>query len=147
MRHTESVAFTGKVVIRQFNADMQLVDEHVTHNLVVTSGKNWIANLIGAKSPAAMGYMAVGTGATAPAAGDTALGAELGRTTVSTPTVSGNQVTFSASFAPGNGTGAWQEAGLFNASSAGTMLARVTFGILTKGAGDTFQINWTITCN
>jgi hypothetical protein len=98
-------------------------------------------------SPAAMSYMAVGTGATAAAAGDTALGAEISasRTTLSTATSSANVVTYATTFGAGVGTGAITEAGIFNASSAGTMLCRTVFSVVNKGASDSMTITWTVT--
>jgi hypothetical protein len=43
-----------------------------------------------------------------------------------------------ATFGPGVDTGAITEAGLFSASSSGTMFARQVFSVVNKGAGDTF---------
>jgi len=47
----------------------------------------------------------------------------------------------------GYGTGAVSEAGIFNASSAGDMLARTVFSTINKAAADTLGITWTITVN
>jgi hypothetical protein len=59
--------------------------------------------------------------------------------------VSTNTVTYVSTFAAGNATGTLVEAGLFNASVAGTMLARTTFTAIPKGAGDTLTITWVLT--
>ena len=48
-------------------------------------------------------------------------------------------------FAAGSGTGAITEAGVFNASSGGTMLCRTVFSVVNKGADDSMTITWTIT--
>jgi hypothetical protein len=45
----------------------------------------------------------------------------------------------------GVGTGAISEAGIFNASSGGTMLCRTVFPVVNKQASDTIAITWTIT--
>ena len=37
------------------------------------------------------------------------------------------------------------EAGIFNASSAGTLLCRTVFSVVTKGASDAMTITWTVT--
>ena len=37
------------------------------------------------------------------------------------------------------------EAGVFNASSSGTMLCRTVFPVVNKGADDTMSVTWTIT--
>jgi len=93
----------------------------------------------------AMSHLAVGTGSTSPAAGDTALGSELARQTLTSTTVSSNEVTYIATFAPGTGTGAITEAGLFNDSSAGDMLCRTTFAVVNKAAADSMTITWVVT--
>ena len=45
----------------------------------------------------------------------------------------------------GVATGAVTEAGIFNASSSGTMLCRTVFAVVNKGSGDTLQVTWTVT--
>jgi hypothetical protein len=92
-----------------------------------------------------MSHMAVGTGTTAAAVGNTALVTELDRNALSSTTVSTNTVQYSGTWAAGDGTGALTEAGIFNASSAGTMLARTVFSVVNKGASDQVTITWTIT--
>jgi hypothetical protein len=113
-------------------------------NLVVTSGKTFIAaRMVG--TPTAMSHMALGTGTTAAAVGDTALQTELTRVTLSSATSTGAVTTYLAAFAAGVGTGAITEAGILNASSAGTLLCRTVFPVVNKGADDTMSITWTIT--
>ena len=115
-------------------------------NLVVNAGKWWIAGRM-AGTPGVMSHMAVGTASNPTiAAADTTLGTELTRKalTSTTQTAGTNTVVYSATFASGEGTGTLTEAGLFNAASAGTMLARTAISV-TKGAADTLTINWTIT--
>ena len=116
-------------------------------NLVVTAGKNHIADqLSSAPGQGAMSHMALGTGSTAPAAGDTALGAEIDRNSLTSRTDSGNVVTYVGNWAAGDATNsAIAEAGIFNAAAAGTMLARATFTAINKAAGDTLQVTWTVT--
>lgn len=115
-------------------------------NLVVTTGKTFIASRMASASAAVMGWIEVGTGTNAAVVGDTTLQTALYRkaTTVSGGSPSGASVTYSVTLNPGEGTGALTEAGIFNASSAGTMLARTVFGVINKAAGDTVIINWTI---
>lgn len=114
-------------------------------NLVVTVGKNHIADqLSSAPGGAAMSHMAIGTGGGAPALGDTALTTELDRNALTSRTDSTNVVTYVGDWAAGDGTGTLTEAGIFNAASAGTMLARAAISV-TKGASDTLKITWTVT--
>lgn len=74
-----------------------------------------------------MSHMAIGTGSTAAAASDTALGSQSARTTLTSTTVTDNDVVYVDTFPAGTGTGAITEAGIFNASSGGTMLCRTVF--------------------
>lgn len=119
--------------------------DRLEKNLVVTAGKAWIASRMVGTSANTMGYMAVGTDSTAPAAGNTTLGAEVARVAVTSQTASTNTVTYVATFGAGTGTGALTEAGLFNANSAGTMLSRTTYSVINKGSGDEMTITWVIT--
>lgn len=114
-------------------------------NLVVTAGKNFVASRIVGTSSDVMSHMAIGSGTTAAAAGNTALGTELGRVSLTSGTASSAVVTYVATFAAGTGTGAVTEAGLLNASSSGTMLARTVFSVVNKGANDSMTVTWTVT--
>ena len=113
-------------------------------NLVVTAGKNYVADRIKNNSTV-MSHMAIGTGSTAAAAGNTALGSESARTALTSSTVSSNEIVYVDTFAAGVGTGAITEAGIFNASSGGTMLCRTVFSVVNKGASDAMTITWTVT--
>ncbi len=136
---------TGRVEVILTKGDGS-IEREVFDNLVVTVGKAHIAARLGASPPAAMSHIAIGTGATGPVVGDTALQTELDRN-AATPTPSANTIAYAATWLPGDGTGAITEAGIFNAASAGVMLSRVTFPVKNKDAADTFAINWTITIN
>jgi len=92
-----------------------------------------------------MSHMAIGTGSTAAAAGNTALGSEADRNTLTSTTVSGATITYVATFGAGEGTGAITEAALLNASSSGTMLCRTVFAVVNKGSQDSMTITWTVT--
>jgi hypothetical protein len=144
---TEELKATGLVKIVQTNAAGQIVKEFQVPNLVVTAGKNHIAAKIAAttNSPAAMTHMAIGTGTSTPGASDTALGTQTGRVSLSGSVVSTNTITYTATFPAGTGDGAITEAGVFNASSGGTMLCRTTFPVVNKASGDTIAITWVVT--
>jgi hypothetical protein len=138
---------TGKVRIVKTNSAGEVVQDFEVPNLVVTTGKNFIAGSMiktTTNSPAAMTYMGVGTSGTTPGATDTALLGQTARVTLSA-SVTNNAVTYTATFPAGTGDGALQEAGIFNASTAGTMLCRTTFSTVTKGSGDTVAITWVVT--
>lgn len=114
-------------------------------NLVVTAGKGYVASRIKDATATAMSHMAIGSGTGAAAAGNTALGTELGRVSLTSTDVSAAVVTYVGTFAAGTGTGAVTEAGILNASSSGTMLARTVFSVVNKGANDSMTVTWTVT--
>lgn len=114
-------------------------------NLVVTAGKNYVASRMKDTTDTAMSHMSIGTGSTAAAAGDTTLGTESDRQALTSTTVTNNEVVYVATFGAGDGTGAITEAGVFNASSAGTMLCRTVFSVVNKGSDDSMTITWTVT--
>jgi hypothetical protein len=93
--------------------------------------------------------MAVGTTNTAPSGAQTTLVAEAARvalasSTITTTNITNDSLTYAASFPAGTGTGALVEAGLFNAGAAGTMLARVIYDVINKGALDSMTVTWTV---
>lgn len=140
----ETIKAKGELSIKLFGPDGKLKSEKVVPNLVVTTGKTFIAaRVVG--TPTAMSHMAVGSGTTSPAVGDTALQTELGRVSLTSSASAGAVVTYVASFGAGVGTGAVTEAGILNAASSGTMLCRTVFGVVNKGADDSMSITWTIT--
>jgi hypothetical protein len=115
-----------------------------TDNLVVTAGKEWVADRMN-DANTVMTHMALGIGTTAAAAGDTTLDSELDRNTLSSTTVSTNTIAYGCTWAAGDGTGAITEAGLFDAATGGDMLARTVFSVVNKGSSDSITITWTIT--
>ena len=145
MNATENLKASGSLRVVVTGADGKVKEEHQFKNLVVTVGKNFVASRMVGTASAVMSHMAVGSNNTAAAAGDTALGAELGRVALATSTATTNVVTYTATFPAGTGTGAIVEAGIFNASSAGTMLCRTVFAVVNKSVDDALSITWTIT--
>jgi hypothetical protein len=143
----EDVRLSGRVHVSLYGPDGRLKDERNVDNLVVTAGKNHIADQLSASpGEGAMSHMAIGTSATAASAGQTALVAEIDRNALTSRTDSAGVVTYVGDWAAGDGTNAGiQEAGIFNASSSGTMLARAVFTSIDKQAGDTLSITWTVT--
>lgn len=113
-------------------------------NLVVTTGKNYVASRMKDATATAMSHMAIGTGSTAAAAGDTALGSEAARVALTSTTVSTNTISYVSTFPAGTGTGALTEACVINASSSGTMLCRTVFATVNKNSSDVMSITWQI---
>ena len=140
----ETVKATGALQIKLYGPDGTLKQEQNVKNLVVTTGKGYIASRM-VNTPTAMSHMAIGSGTVDPAVGDTVLGTELGRVALTSSTAVAAVVTYIASFGAGTGTGAITEAGIFNAASGGTMLCRTEFAVVNKGVDDSLSITWTVT--
>lgn len=140
----ETVKATGALQIKLYGPDGALKQEQNVKNLVVTTGKGYIASRM-VSTPTAMSHMAIGSGTIDPVVGNTTLGTELGRVALTSSTAVAAVVTYIASFGAGVGTGAVTEAGIFNAASAGTMLCRTEFAVINKGADDSLSITWTVT--
>jgi hypothetical protein len=139
---------TGRLSVVLRGADGSVKESRDIPNLVVSTGLAFIASRMKDTTDAAMTHMGVGSGTTAAAAGNTALETQIGsRASLTSTTVTANATAYAASFAAGIGTGAITEAGIFNASTSGTMLCRTVFDVVNKGANDTLQITWTITLN
>lgn len=126
--------------LREFdNVFTDVGDAHVADQMASTPGES------------AMSDMAVGTVTTTLTAGDTQLGGELDRNTLTSFTqgagADDNKVVYVGDWAAGDGTGAITEAGIMNSHTAdsGTLLCAQTFSVINKGASDTLQITWTVT--
>jgi hypothetical protein len=131
-----------KIVLRDENGNIK--DERIVPNLVVTTGVNYIADRMADAAESAMSHMAVGSGSTAAAAGDTTLETEEARVALTSTTQTNEDVVYVASFGAGTGTAALTEAGILNSVSGGTLLCRTVFAAVNKGANDTLQITWTV---
>ena len=140
----EQIKVTGSLKLTVTNPEGDVKQEVEVPNVVVTTGKNYIADRMKNNSTV-MTHMAIGTNTGSAAAGNTALGAETGRVALSSTTVSNNAVAYVGAFPAGTGTGAITEAGILNASSSGTLLCRTVFSVINKASGDTLGITWTIT--
>lgn len=118
------------------------------NNMVLNGGIDFLCNAFGAGSsrPNVMDHIAVGTGTTSVAAGDTRLATELLRKAASYSHSAGTtKLTMTTTFNAGEATGAITEAGICNASSGGIFFDRVTFPVINKGAGDVLTVTFEIT--
>ena len=145
MRKTDFLTAKGTLGIVLTDQNGNLKQELNVTNLVVDTGLDYIASRMKDATATAMTHMAIGSGTNDPAAGDTALQTQLGRVALTSTTVTNNSVAYIASLGAGTGTGAVTEAGIFNASSGGTMLCRTEFAVINKAAGDSMTITWTVT--
>ena len=139
----DNLTIKGELEIILRNTLTGEITKRQEKNLVVSVGKAFIASRMASNTDPVMTTMAVGTGSTAPAAGNTALESSLVSVSLAVAggTPSGNTVLYTATFGPGIGTGALVEAGIFGS----IMLSRTTFTVINKGANDEMIINWTLT--
>jgi hypothetical protein len=147
MNTNEKIVATGTLKITVTAPDGSIKQEQEVKNLVVTTGLGFIASRMKDATATAMSHMAIGTNSTAALAANTTLGTESARVALTSTTVTAAAVAYVATFpagTPATLTGI-QEAGIFNASSAGTMLCRTVFAIVNKDVGDTMSITWTVT--
>jgi hypothetical protein len=147
MEETFNVKGIVTAILRDEHGNIK--QEQTIENLVVTNGLGFITSRMQGTADAVMSHMGIGTTNTAPVTGNTTLAAEVGTRAAVTPsrvttTTANDTAQYVATFAAGNGTGAIVEAGIFNASSAGTMLSRVAFAVINKAAGDSLDITWKI---
>lgn len=122
------------------------VETEELDNLIVAGGRNHAASRMVNSPPTAMSHIAIGTGSTPPANTDTTLVSEIARKAASSG-VTDNNVTYSVTFNPGEGTGEITEAAILNAGVGGTMMSRVVFSARNKLAEKSLTIIWTITFN
>lgn len=149
MNTNEKLKLSGRLNIVLKDKNGAVKTQREVDNLVVNSGLAYIISRMVGTAKTVMTHMAVGSNNTAAAAGDTALGSQLGsRKSLDSTTITGSnneKVEYVATFAAGEGTGAITEAGVFNASVSGDMLCRTVFSVINKAADDTMVITWTIT--
>jgi hypothetical protein len=118
-------------------------------DLITTAGRVWLAKRIASDSAvvSAMAYMAIGSGSTAPALGDTTLVKEVKRKILSTNTTAAGDNVYTAvatfgGFADTIQSIAIVEAGILNHASSGngTLFQRVTFASVTLADSDLLKI-------
>jgi len=119
-------------------------------NLILTDGLEIAADLLGGLGgQTKLQAIAIGDNGTAPSVSDTdIIGTELGRQTTSNSQPSSGLARFVSTFAAGVATGTWREASIADtnaAKGARKCAARVAFGDITKGAGDSMTVTWDIT--
>ncbi len=146
---------TGHVILQVFDTNTgELKYKVENHNLVVDVGLDEMAQAtfgVGGVGTTNFDFIEIGTGAVAPTATDVALGISACARIqdvapdVNSATSGETSVSVISSFDGATCAGAITEAGIFNAISANQMLARSTFGSVTISAGDTLNVNYTIT--
>jgi len=142
----ENLKLRGDVALVLKDKNGNVKEKREINNLIVSAGLTFICSRMAGASANVMSHMALGSGTTAAAAGQTDLVSILGsREALDSSTASSNTITYVSSFEAGEGTGAVTEAGIFNAASSGDMLCRTVFSVVNKEADDTMSVTWTIT--
>ena len=120
-------------------------------NLLMNAGINVLLDLLigaaGTDFDDSNGYLGVGNSSTAAAATQTDLqGASKTRVVIDAlASISGQTLTFVATFGSAVANFAWEEVAVFNASSGGTMLSRRVSSLGTKASGATWILTITLT--
>ena len=146
-KYSNIIEIGGTIAIAHYNSDGELIDDRFYSNIVVTVGKNYIAQRMVDLGPGATGtlptkmtHMALGghgtpgttVAKTSPTVSVTQLSTSSGGVTIGerarvgliNPTNDGTSnsnnsvVTYQANFGAGIGTGALVEAGIFNSGTA-----------------------------
>jgi len=143
----EGLKLKGHINLKLHDKDGNLKDERDINNVVVTVGKNYLAAWLAAatQSTKFMSYVALGEGEEAAVPGDDDMEEPLSPRVVGT--LSSNNAVWQsiAVFNAGVCTGAITEAGLFSASTSGTMFAHQVFGVITKTSLDSLTLTWQVT--
>jgi hypothetical protein len=151
--------FGGKFRIEKFRVKksgrLHLLDDFEFPNLVVNVGGALMLDLLVAAGGTAFNnanaYIGIGDSSAATAVGQTDLQAASNKTRVAMdatfPNRSGQVMTFKSTFGTGVANYAWNEIGLFNASSVGSMFSRALIASpFTKTSGLSIVATYTLQC-
>jgi len=125
------------------------IEKEVIENMIVNTGLDKVAGLINGINTTPFKYIAIGSGTTSPTESDTALESEIDRkeatTSQETTNVTNDTAVLEATF---DFTSAQNvcEAGVFDASAGGNMLARQTFTCKSMESGDSLTVTYKIIC-
>ncbi|HUV84561.1 MAG TPA: hypothetical protein VMV86_02580 [Methanosarcinales archaeon] len=147
----------GAVVLKgQFRVthlrDGQILSEEVFDNTITNTGKKETAGLLNEQATGGFKWIGLGSSSTTAVAADTALvtaitAAGLARAAATcskaTTTVAGDTAQLVKTFTA-TATQAVREAGIFDSSTAGIMLARQTFAAKNMEANDTLAVTYKI---
>ena len=131
------------------HADGTIFYDQTAHNLRTNAGANWQFNQMAGTTAGVCTYLGLSNDSAAPSATDTALAAEITTNGLArantTPAHSGNTSSYTLTYTfSATGTQSAQKAGLFNASSSGTLCFENAFSPVAMNSGDTLQVVWTL---
>jgi hypothetical protein len=147
-----TVTLKGTYTFEIRDVDGNIKDSWTVDNIVTNAGKAQLALLTGDASAVPFTYLAVGTSATAVAATDTTLTAEIvdsglerAAGTVSRVTTTTTNDTFQITKTwTASGSKTVEEVGVFNAASAGTMLSHALTTSKAVTSGETLTATYAL---
>jgi len=129
----------------------QITSRQMRFNLIPTTGRTMLANNLTDTSPdntMLVSHVALGTGTSAPANGDTTLETETFRNAVASRTNGNNIAYITGFYGATEVTGTFREVGVFSdgsgAADSGILLSRVAINI-TKSNSESLTIDWSLT--
>ena len=136
MNSEMAVVVTGVL----YDENNNIKQKFVKHNLITSVGFDFVSNCLGSTTrPEPISQIGVGTNNTAPALGDTNLGAlKLKKACTYIHTAGTTSLVFQTSFGAGEATGALVEAGIFTGD--GILFDRVVYPVINKESGDTYKM-------
>jgi hypothetical protein len=148
----EVIRLRGSLRMHLMDLEGNLLEEKIQDNTVVTVGRAFVLGQLESVNHITsqnFGYIAVGSGTTAPTTGDTGLRLEITRLAISAFATTGltvNPPSWQAQilFATSDANTTIAEVGIFNSNSVGTMLARATIASFVKATSNTWAISYTI---
>ncbi len=138
----------GSLIIKKYDQNNVLVETHELKNLVVFTGKSYIASRM-YNTDSVMSHIAIGLSNSNLNESNTTLSNEIVRVPIASTVVVDNKITYYCTFGQSDGSGSIIEAGIFNSgtANAGTMLSRVTFTAIEKSLLESIVIEWQISIN
>ena len=144
----ERLVMRGDAVIERRRKDGSLIDKEEIKNLIVNTGKERVAKLLNGVSSTYFRAIAIGTGTTAPVAGDMELESEIARALASLSYEANYKAVFEKTFEFGSGE-AYDitEVGIFDSDtvSGSTMYDRLTFSAKSVDSDTDLYVKITIT--
>ena len=126
----------------------RLKEERDVWNTVTNLLDAHVADQMSDSADSTLGWISIGTGS-GQGAGDNDMDAVLDQNALTSVTQQAggddNDVLYVGDWAAGDGTGAITEAGIFRLNDDATLMFYAAFSVVNKAAGDTLQINWTVT--
>lgn len=142
----EKLKFKGTFEAVLRDKDGKIKDTRKVPNLITDAGFDGVIQRCFSTGTGSdsFNYIAIGSGDTAAATGDTALGSEAARAEGTYAYTDGTAAfTLTKTFAAGTADGSIYESGIFNSGVDGQLWNRQVFAVINKGASDSLQVTWT----